>query len=60
MVKAKEAKKWKLITPESDIMSEEEDGDLFVHHRPSWRSDTLNRFLEKLPSVALRTNILLA
>ena len=45
-LRPKRQKKWKLITP--DIMSEEEDGDLFVRHRPSWRSDTLNRFLEKL------------
>ena len=47
MVKAKEAKIWKFITPH--VMSEEEEeGDSFIRHWPSWRSDTLNQFLEKL------------
>jgi len=47
MVKAREAKSWKLVSP--DMMSEEEaEGDDFVRHRPSWRSATLNRFFEKL------------
>ncbi|CAI8031455.1 hypothetical protein GBAR_LOCUS17848 [Geodia barretti] len=46
-VKAKEAKNWKFITP--DMMSEEEEeGGSFIRHKPSWRSNTLNRFLEKL------------
>ena len=31
------------------MMSEEEgDNDSFIRHRPSWRSSSLNRFLEKL------------
>lgn len=31
------------------MMSEEQgEGDSFVGHQPSWRSDTLNRFLGKL------------
>ena len=35
MIKGKEAKKWKFITPH--MMSEEEEkGDSFVHHKPSW------------------------
>ena len=47
VVKPKEAKNWKFITPEM-MSEEEEDGDSFIRHRPSWRSSTLNRFLEKL------------
>ncbi len=47
MVKAREAKSWKLISP--DMMSEEEaEGDDFVRQQPSWKSATLNRFFEKL------------
>ena len=47
VVKAREIKNWKDITPE--MMSEEEaEGDEFIRHRPSWRSSSLNKLLEKL------------
>lgn len=32
------------------MSEEEEEGDTFIRHKPSWRSDTLNQFLEKLES----------
>ena len=49
MVKPREIKHWKDITP--DMMSEEEaEGDDFIRHRPTWRSSSLNKFLEKLDS----------
>ena len=46
MVKPKEAKNWKFITP--DMMSDEADGTDFIRHRPHWRSARLNRFIDKL------------
>lgn len=52
MVKKKEMKLWKDITP--DMMSEEEEvqsegsGDSFIRHRPQWRSKRFSRFLTKL------------
>ena len=49
MVKKKEAKNWKYVTP--DMMSEEEPDTAdsgFICHRPLWRLERLNRFLEKL------------
>ena len=39
----------KKVTP--DMMSEEEADDTeFIRHRPSWRSQVFNRFIEKLDS----------
>ena len=47
MVKAKEAKTWRMVTP--DMMSEEEaEGNEFIRHRPDWRSHRFNKFIEKL------------
>ena len=48
MLKAREMDKWKNVTP--DMMSEEELGeeDTFIRHRPSWRSQTFNKFIKKL------------
>ena len=46
VVKEKEAEKWKHVTP--DMSEEEEEGDSFIRHQPSWRSDIFNHFLEKL------------
>ena len=43
----KEVKAWANITAE--MMSDEErDGDCFIRHPPSYRSEKLNRFLLKL------------
>ena len=43
----KEAALWADITPE--MMSEEDkQEDVYIRHAPSYRSDSLNRFLEKL------------
>ena len=45
--RATEMKAWKYMR--ADMMSEEEnDGDGFIRHRYSWRSDKLNKFIEKL------------
>ena len=48
MVKEREAQAWKDVLP--CMMSEEEDTgpNTFERHRPLWRSQKLNRFLEKL------------
>lgn len=45
VVKAgKETSLWAEITP--DLMSEEEkEGDVYIRHPPSYRSDSLNRFI---------------
>lgn len=46
-VKASEIKYWKQVTP--DMMSDEEkQGDIFIRHQPSYRSDKLSIFLSKL------------
>ena len=50
MVKnAKEKKLWQDVTP--DMMSDEEKiGEKYVRHQPSYRSDSLNKFVTKLDS----------
>ena len=46
-VRQKEQKHWKHVT--ADMMSEEEEsGDGFIRHQPSWRSGVFNRFIEKI------------
>ena len=43
----KEGELWADVTP--DMMSEEEkDGDVYIRHQPSYRSNTLNKFIKKL------------
>ena len=45
----KERKYWGEVTP--DMMSDEEKvGDKYIRHPPSYRSDRLNRFIQKLDS----------
>ena len=48
MVKeGKESELWADVTP--NMMSEEEkDGDFYIRHQPSYRSNTLNKFIKKL------------
>ena len=48
MVKeGREVSLWADVTP--DMMSEEEqDGEVYVRHAPSYRSNALNRFISKL------------
>jgi hypothetical protein len=48
-VRANELSYWQQLTP--DMMSDEEkSGEVFVRHQPSYRSDSLNKFLTKLDS----------
>ena len=45
----KEKKYWSYVTP--DMMSDEEkDGNTYIRHPPSYRSERLNRFIQKLDS----------
>ena len=47
MVKKKELKNWKHVTP--DMMSEDEDNNSeLIRHSPLWRSQPLNQFLKNL------------
>lgn len=47
MKAGREAERWKDIT--ADMMSDEEKrGDVYVRHRPDYRSDRFNTFIDKL------------
>ena len=45
----REKKYWSDVTAEM-MSDEEKDGDTYVRHPPAYRSDQLNRFIEKLDS----------
>ena len=50
----KEKKYWSDVTP--DMMSDEEkDGNTYIRHPPSYRSERLSRFIERLDSRLDRT-----
>ena len=54
MKNAKEAERWKQLTP--DMMSDEElQGDIYIRHPPSYRSDILSKFVAKLDSRAAKS-----